>query len=81
MEVSMFSVLKPVVEYIQQASQARHAQHSTDKHPTTQEESLGSFPSVAARGSDHMECHEEAVSPQEPQPRVTLVGAAMSAHG
>ena len=34
MEVRMFSVLKPVLEYIQQASQVRHAQHSTDnKHP------------------------------------------------
>ena len=34
MEVRMFSVLKPVVEYIQQASQVRHAQHSTyNQHP------------------------------------------------
>ena len=33
-EVRMFYVLKPVVEYIQQASQVRHAQHGTDnKHP------------------------------------------------
>ena len=28
-----------------------------------------------------MECHEEALSPQAPQPTVTLVGAAMSAYG
>ena len=28
-----------------------------------------------------MECHEEAVSPQGPQPTVTLVVAAMSAYG
>ena len=34
MEVSMFSVLKPVVD-IQHASQARHAQHIADKQPTT----------------------------------------------
>ena len=34
MEVLMFSVSKPVVEYIQQASQVRYAQHSTDnEHP------------------------------------------------
>ena len=34
MEVCMFSVLKPVVENIRQASQVRHAQHNMDnKHP------------------------------------------------
>ena len=34
MEVRMFSVLKPVEEYMQQASQVRLAQQSTDsKHP------------------------------------------------
>ena len=34
MDVRMFSVLKPVAEYIQQASQVRHAHHSTDnEHP------------------------------------------------
>ena len=50
MEVRMFSVLKPVVEYIQQASKERHAQQSTDNTSTHCRLILGHTPASATGG-------------------------------
>ena len=38
-------------------------------------------PHLQSRPAHVMECHEEAMSPQAPQPTVTLVGATTSAYG